>query len=106
MNLSLIRSTCMLLGLGGLVHYPALPSPIQGDESHELLPVRLDWECCNIQACVKLLPGSNLDLTEWKQLSTAVQGVLRETLRELGAQRRFTTNNYKRRVAVRPGVVA
>ena len=43
---------------------------------------------------------SGLDLTEWEQLSTAVEDVLREALREFGAQRRFTANNYKGHVAV------
>ena len=43
---------------------------------------------------------SSLNLTEWDQLSTAVEDVMREALRELGAQRRFTANNYKGQVAV------
>ena len=38
-------------------------------------------------------------MTDWQQLSTAVEEAFRAALRELGSQRRFTTNNYKGRVA-------
>ena len=41
----------------------------------------------------------NRDMTEWEQLSAAVEDVLRGAHRELGSQRRFTTKNYKGRVA-------
>ena len=41
-----------------------------------------------------------LDMTDWEQLSVAVEEALRGALRELGSQRRFIANNYKGREAI------
>ncbi|CAE7344986.1 Pol [Symbiodinium natans] len=152
-------------GTRGMVHYPTLPNPAEGDEPQEPLPAPTRWasnRCIdwavrsNVQASVKLLldkwsdhkllewniaglstgglPNFKLrqtsdlrkpdnvsqkqwdevidrlwnrsaqercstNLSEWEQLSKAVEDVMREALRELGAQRRFTTKNYKGQVA-------
>ena len=58
------------------------------------------WEKLVARHWDRLEPDrQGLDMTDWQQLSTAVEKAFRAALRELGSQRRFTTNNYKGRVA-------
>ena len=83
-------------------------SRLGGSRTSSLGKIRtcVKWRMCPKSIGTSWSPASSahsrsgLNLTEWDQLSTAVEDVLREALRELGAQRRFTTKNYKGQVAV------